>query len=63
MHLIEAVGLIDISVLGILDLLGRIPHKVVCLQADISLVSLAPEAGVCCDCRLSESTTLSTLLA
>ena len=40
MHLVEAVGLVDVSVLGILDLLWRIPHKVVRLQKGIKLPCL-----------------------
>ncbi len=63
MHLVEAIGLINVSVLRILDLLGRIAHKVVCLQADATLVSLATQVAVFCSCRLPESITLSTLLA
>ena len=39
-HLVQPVGLIDVSVLGVLDLLWRIPHKVVGLRiTDVSQVS------------------------
>ena len=59
MHLVEAIGLVDVSVLGILDLLGRIPHKVVCLHRKWNLLMHLPQLTKCLRPRQDAAATVS----